>query len=212
MRPDVAIPIDGPERRPMLPRVLIADDGGLPIRLPRGVRAGVLLRDIDLGSVVERAANRDEVMAIDLDSVRGMESDEAAADFVMGTLGIRIVMTRRAHVAARVSGSGGIGLLHALAFDSTGLTRALEGWPLAGVGTVVSPGAVLPHMRPSELEQLARPLVAYGLLTRAADVLDCLELADAVVLRQDVADALVATAHDLTQPVHNLLTRLKPEE
>jgi glycerol-3-phosphate responsive antiterminator len=210
---DVAIPIEGSVPRPVLRRVLIADDGGVPIRLPRRLRAGILLREIDLASVVERAANGDDVMAIDLDSVRGMESDETAADFVMGTLHIRIVMTRRAHVAVHVAARGGIGLLHALAFDSTGLTRALEGSPpLAGVGTVVSPGAVLPHMRPSELEQLARPIVAYGLLTRTADVLDCLELADSVVLRQDVADALAATAHDFTQPVHNLLTTLVPEE
>jgi hypothetical protein len=131
----------------------------------------------------------------------------------MGTLGIRIVMTRRAHVAVHVAGRAGIGLLHALAFDSTGLSRSLEGSSaVAGVGTVVSPGAVLPHMRPSELEQLPRPIVAYGLLTRTADVLDCLELADSVVLRQDVADALAATAHDFTQPVRNLLTTVAPEE
>jgi glycerol-3-phosphate responsive antiterminator len=212
MRADVAIPIESGSRPP-LPRVLIADNGRVPIRLPRRLRGGVLLRDIDLAAVVERAANGDAVVAIDLDSVRGMESDETAADFVMGTLGIRIVMTRRAHVAVRVAGRGGIGLLHALAFDSTGLSRALGGSPpAAGVGTVVSPGAVLPHMRPSELEQLARPIVAYGLLTRTADVLDCLELADSVVLRQDVADALAATAHDFTQPVRNLLTTIAPEE
>jgi glycerol-3-phosphate responsive antiterminator len=213
MRADVAIPIDGNRPSPALPRVLIADGGGAPIRLPPGLRAGILLRDIDLASVVERAANGDAVMAIDLDSVRGMESDEVAGDFVMSRLGIRIVMTRRAHVAIHVAGRGGIGLLHALAFDSTGLSRALEGSPpLAGVGTVVSPGAVLPHMRPSELERLARPIVAYGLLTRTADVLDCLELADSVVLRQDVADALASTAHNFTQPVHNVLTTLVPEE
>jgi glycerol-3-phosphate responsive antiterminator len=213
MGTDVAIPIDGATSRPILPRVFIADDGGTPVRLPTQLRAGILLRDIDLASVVERAANGDGVMAIDLDSVRGMESDETAADFVMGTLGIRIVMTRRAHVAVHVVEHGGIGLLHAHAFDSTGLSRALEGSPpLTGVGTVVSPGAVVPRMRPSELEQLARPIVAYGLLTRTADVLDCLELADAVVLRQDVADALAASAHDFTQPVRNLLTTLASEE
>lgn len=205
--------IDVGRARPTLPRVLIVDGGGAPIRLPRMLRAGVLLRDIDLASVVQRAANGEGVLAIDLDSVRGMASDEAAADFAMGTLGIGIVMTRRAHVATHVAERGGLGLLHALAFDSTGLTRALEGSsPIAGVGTVVSPGAVLPHMRPSELEQLARPIVAYGLLTRPADALDCLELADCVVLRQDVADALAATAEDFTQPARNPLTTIGSEE
>jgi glycerol-3-phosphate responsive antiterminator len=199
--------------RPALPRVLIADGGGAPIRVPRMLRAGVLLRDIDIAAVVRRAASDDGVTVIDLDSVRGMASDEAAADFVMDTLGVRIVMTRRAHVATHVASRGGLGLLHALAFDSTGLTRALDGSPpVPGVGTVVSPGAVLPHMRPSELEELARPIVAYGLLTRIADALDCLELAECVVLRQDLAHELAVTAHRSTHPVHDLLTTVAAEE
>lgn len=204
---------DGIRGRPVLPRVLIADGGGAPIRVPTLLRAGVLLRDIDIDAVVRRTAAHDGVTVIDLDSVRGMTSDEEAANFVIDTLGVRIVMTRRAHVATHVASRGGLGLLHALAFDSTGLGRALDGSPPApGVGTVVSPGAVLPHMRPSELEQLARPIVAYGLLTRTADALDCLELAECVVLRQDVADALAVTAHQSTQPVRNLLTTVAAEE
>lgn len=199
--------------RPTLPRVLIADGGGQPVRIPRNLMAGVLLRDIDITAVVRRAADGDTATAIDLDTVRGMASDETAADFLIDTLGVRIVMTRRAHVATHVASRGGLGLLHALAFDSTGLTRALDGSaPVPGVGTVVSPGAVLPHMRPSELEQLARPIVAYGLLTRTADALDCLELAECVVLRQDVADALAVTAHESTQPVRKLLTTVAAEE
>lgn len=199
--------------RPTLPRVLIADDGGEPIRVPPMLRAGILLRDIDIAAVVRRAASDDSVIVIDLDSVRGMASDEAAADFVIDTLGMRIMMTRRAHVAAHVASRGGLGLLHALAFDSTGLMRALESSASEpGVGTVVSPGAVLPHMRPSELEELARPIVAYGLLTRPADALDCLELAECVVLRQDVADELAAIARGSTQPVRNLLTTVAAEE
>jgi glycerol-3-phosphate responsive antiterminator len=199
--------------RPVLPRVLIADGGGDPIRLPPALRAGILLRDIDVGAVVRRAASSEGVMAIDLDSVRGMASDEEAAEFVMDTLGIGVVFTRRSHVAAHVATRGGLGLLHALAFDSTGLSRALDGSAaVPGRGTVVSPGAVLPHMRPSELEQLARPIVAYGLLTRVADALDCLELVECVVLRQDVADALAETARHSTQPVRSLLTTVAAEE
>jgi len=199
--------------RPALPRVLIADGGGAPIRVPLMLRAGLLLRDIDIAAVIGRVASFEGVAVIDLDSVRGMASDEAAADFAIDTLGVRIVMTRRAHVAAHVGSRGGLGLLHAFAFDSTGLTRALDGSPpLPGVGTVVSPGAVLPHMRPSELEQLARPIVAYGLLVRVADALDCLELAECVVLRQDVAAELATTARRSTQPVRNLLTTVAGEE
>jgi glycerol-3-phosphate responsive antiterminator len=207
------MPSDSADPPPTLPRVLIADSGRVPVRIPPLLHAGILLRDIDLAALVERAANGDGAMAVDLDSVRGMASDVAAADFVTDTLGIRIVMTRRAHVATRVAARGGIGLLHAHAYDSTGLRRALESAPpFLGVGTVVSPAAVLPHMRPSELEQLARPIVAYGLLTRPADALDCLALAECVVLRQPVADALAATAHDSTQPVRNLLTTVGAEE
>jgi glycerol-3-phosphate responsive antiterminator len=163
--------------------------------------------------VLARVASHDGPVVIDLDSVRGMASDEAAADFVIDTLGIRILMTRRAHVAAHVGSRGGLGLLHALAFDSTGLTRVLDGSPpVPGVGTVVSPGAVLPHMRPSELEQLARPIMAYGLLVRVADALDCLELAECVVLRQDVAAELASTARRSTHPVRNLLTTVAAGE
>ena len=207
------MPADGSRAAPTLPRVLIADDGRVPVRIPPRLHAGTLLRDIDLEALVERAANGDGPMAVDLDAVRGMASDEAAANFVLDTLGIRIVMTRRAHVATLVADRGGIGLLHAHAYDSTGLRRALESAPPHdGVGTVVSPAAVLPHMRPSELEELARPIVAYGLLTRPEDALDCLALAECVVLRQPVADALAATAHDSTQPVRNLLTTVGAEE
>jgi glycerol-3-phosphate responsive antiterminator len=196
-----------------LPRILIADGGHVPVRIPSPLHGGILLRDIDLAALVERAANGEGAMAVDLDTVRGMASDDAAADFVLDTLGIRIVMTRRAHVAARVADRGGIGLLHAHAYDSTGLRRALESSPARkGVGTVISPAAVLPHMRPSELEQLARPIVAYGLLTRPEDALDCLALAECVVLRQPVADALAATTQDSTQPVRSLLTTVGAEE
>ena len=207
------MPADGLRPSPFLPRVLIVDGGRVPVRVPPPLHAGILLRDIDLEALVERAANGDGPMAVDLDAVRGMASDEAAADFALDTLGIRIVMTRRAHVATHVAARGGIGLLHAHAYDSTGLRRALESAPPhPGVGTVVSPAAVLPHMRPSELEQLARPIVAYGLLTRPADALDCLALVECVVLRQPVADALAATTLDSTQPVRNLLTIVGAEE
>lgn len=207
------MPPDEDRGRPTLPRVLIADDGGAPIRIPRMLRAGVLLRDIDIAAVVRRAAGDPGVTVLDLDSVRGMASDEAAVDFVIDTLDVRIVMTRRAHVAAHTASRGGLGLLRALAFDSTGLMRALEGSsPGLGVGTVLSPGAVLPHMRPSEHEELARPIVAYGLLTRAVDALECLELADCVVLRQDVADDLAVIARDSTEPIRGLLTTVAAEE
>jgi glycerol-3-phosphate responsive antiterminator len=180
--------------RPTLPRVLIADGGGRPVRRPAGLPWGVLLRDIDLTAVVERAANREGELAIDLDSVRGMAADTSAADFVIDTLDIRIVLTRRPQVAAHVAGRGGVGLIHALAVDSTGVRRSLAAAPmLPFIGTVVSPAVVLRHMRPSELAALRRPIVGYGLLTDVRDARDCLDVANAVVVRQDLADALAAS-------------------
>lgn len=177
-----------------LPRVLVTDGGGAPVRPPAGFEVGVLLRDIDLAAAVERSASQEAILAVDLDSVRGMSSDEAAVDFVIDTLGIGIVMSRRPANVARASARGGLGLLHALAFDSTGLSRSLGSTPLpAGVGVVISPGPVLCHMRESELERLPRPVLAYGLLTRVDDAQACLALADSVIVRQDVADALAAT-------------------
>lgn len=180
--------------RPVLPRILIADGGGRPVRLPPGLPCGVLLRDIDLTVVIERAANRDADLAIDLDSVRGLNADQAAVDFVMDTLDIRIVLTRRPRVAAHAAGRGGLGLIHAHAFDSTGVHRSLAAAPMMpGIGTVISPAAVLCHMRTTERAALRRPIVGYGLLTDAGEARDCLDLAEAIVVRQDVADALAAS-------------------
>ena len=181
--------------RPFLPRVLIADGGGDPVRRPPGIPSGILLRDIDLLAVVGRMATRECQVALDLDSVRGLGSDAAAADFVLDTLHVGIVLSRRAHVAAHVAARGGLALLNAHAFDSTGIARSLAAAPMVpGIGTVVSPASVLCHMRPTERAALRRPVVGYGLLTDAADAIACLDVADAVVVRQDVADRLAVAA------------------
>jgi len=181
--------------RPFLPRVLIADGGGDPVRRPPGIPSGILLRDIDLLAVVARMATRECQVVVDLDSVRGLGSDAAAADFVLDTLGIGIVLSRRAHVAAHVAARGGLALLHAHAFDSTGIARSLAAAPMVpGIGTVVSPASVLCHMRTTERAALRRPVVGYGLLTDPAEVIACLDAADSVVVRQDVAVRLAAAA------------------
>jgi glycerol-3-phosphate responsive antiterminator len=192
--------------RPLLPRVLIADGGSDPVRRPAGIPTGILLRDIDLLAVVGRMAARECQVAVDLDSVRGLGNDAAAADFLLDTLQIGIILSRRAHVAAHVAGRGGLALLHAHAFDSTGIARSLAAAPMVpGIGTVVSPASVVCHMRSIERAALRRPVIGYGLLTDAADAIACLEVADAVVVRQDVADQLAAvgagaaSAQSLTQ-------------
>lgn len=181
--------------RPTLPLVLIADGGRTPVRLPLGLSVGILLRDIDLVAVLERVANRASPVVLDLDSVRGLDADGAAVDFVLDTLGIDIILSRRTHVAARVAARGGLGLLHAPAFDSTGVARSLSMAPMVpGIGIVLSPGSVLCHMQPAERAALRRPVVGYGLLTTVEGAIACLEHADAVAVRQDVAEALGAVA------------------
>jgi glycerol-3-phosphate responsive antiterminator len=178
-----------------LPTVLVAADGRHPVDLPRALSAGILLRDTDLPIVVSFAASATERLALDLDTVRGLDPGDAAVDFVVGRLGIGIVLTRRLQAATRAAEQGALGLLHVLAFDSTGLGRALDGNPGAhGVGSVVSPGLVLMHMPPSDLERLPRPLVGYGLISDPSDAVACLGLADSIVLRAPAAQALEALA------------------
>jgi glycerol-3-phosphate responsive antiterminator len=178
-----------------LPTVLVASDGRHPVELPRALSAGILLRDTDLPVVVSSAASSTDRLALDLDTVRGLDPGDAAVDFVVGRLGIGIILTRRLQAATRAAEQGALGLLHVLAFDSTGLGRALDGDPRAhGVGCVVSPGLVLMHMPPSDLDRLPRPLVGYGLISDPSDAVACLELADGVVLRAPAAQALEALA------------------
>lgn len=156
---------------------------------PPGI--GQLLRDADLPTVVREASASELVLAIDLDGISGLGVDEAAVDFVMDRLGIRIVLTRRPQLAAHVAARGGLGLLQVLAFDSTGLRRTLDVHPREpGVGTVVSPGLVLGHLRAAELDSLPRPILAYGLIGSAAAARTILGCADSIVVRPDVAGLL----------------------
>jgi glycerol-3-phosphate responsive antiterminator len=176
---------------PELPRILVAVDGRRTLDRPVPPRSGLLLRDTELGVVCASATSGAFPLALDIDTVRGLGTDDAAVAFVVERLGIEIVLTRRPGTALRAAELGALGLLHVLAFDSTGLGRSLDGHPRAdGVGTVVSPGLVLSHMSRSELEQLPRPILGYGLMTEPADVMACLRLADAVALRPAAAAAL----------------------
>jgi len=197
--------------RPRLPRVLVADDGRHPASLPAGLDAGILLRDTELPLVVARSASAVEPLAVDLDGIRGLEPDDAAVEFVVRRLGIGIVLTRRPQAALRVDELGGLALLHLLAFDSTGLGRALDGHPGDGVGSVVSPGLVLRHMVPAELTRLPRPILGYGLLAALEEVRACLRLADAVALRAGAAAALASHLAGRDRAVRALTTAATPE-
>jgi len=178
-----------------LPAVLIASDGHHAIHPPDGIDAGVLIRDSDLNTFVHRVASDCPPVAVDIDSVAGLGTDEDALRFVTGRLGIGIVLTRRSQVAARVAALGHLGLVHVFAYDSTGMSRSLETHPRSErVGSVLSPAQVIVHLRPEELERLPRPVVAYGLIEEVADARACALLADAIVVRPPVAARLAADA------------------
>src|SRR5207249_1918542 len=122
-------------------------------------------------------------------------------------------LARRPQTAARVAELGGLGLLHLLAFDSTGLGRSLDGHPRSEhVGTVVSPGLVLMHMDRAELERLPRPVLAYGLIGRVGEARTCLRLADAIVVSAAVAESLADAVGPIRQPVRKPLTTVLAEE
>ena len=171
-----------------LPRILVADTGHNGTSPPPGLDAGILLRSTDLAALIDCALSGAAPPAVELDSIRGLGSDDAAVDFLRRKLSIEIMLTRRPQAAGAFAAAGGLALLNVLAFDSTGLRRSLLGHPRGErVGTVISPGLVLHHMLPSELALLVRPLVAYGLIDTAADALATLAVAEGIVVRPEVA-------------------------
>jgi glycerol-3-phosphate responsive antiterminator len=182
-----------PHARPRLPSILVASDGHHPVHAPPDLDAGVLVRDTDLATLVHRAASDCPPHAVDIDSVAGLGSDDYAVDFVTGRLAIPIVLTRRPQLAARAAARGNIGLLHVFAYDSTGLHRSLEGHPRSErVGSVVTPGLVILHLRDDELSAIPRPILAYGLIDEVEDARACLAVADAIVVRPGLAAKLAA--------------------
>jgi glycerol-3-phosphate responsive antiterminator len=181
-----------------LPAVLVASDGRHPLHAPPGLDAGVFVRDTDLTALVHRATSDCPPSAVDIDSVAGLGTDEAAVDFVTGRLGIRVVLTRRPQLAQHVADRGHLGLVHVFAYDSTGMARSLESHPRTpGVGSVLSPGLVIVHLRPDELAEMPRPIVAYGLIEDVDEARACLALADAIVLQPALAAKLAARELDL---------------
>jgi glycerol-3-phosphate responsive antiterminator len=183
-----------------LPRVLVASNGrdlpGSP-----GPDTGILLRDLDLETLADVAGMGLPRIAVDMDSVAGLNTDASAVRFVTRRLGIGIVMSRRPAVATRVAELGGLALLRIFAFDSTGLGRSLDGHPHhAGIGTVISPGPVLAHLSAEDIDHLPRPLVAYGLVDTPARVLALLRRADAVVVSAGCAMELAAASRATANP------------
>lgn len=195
-----------------LPRVLVADDGE-PGDGIGGIPMGAFLRDLDLVGLISRATAVEVPWAVDADSIRGLNPDGAAAEFLVQRLGAHAVVSRRPAVVRAASTMGAIGLLAVHAFDSTGLRRIAAGGPLPpGVGALLSPGLVLPHLRPDELAILPRPLVGHGLIVRPRDAMACLERADAIVVRRDAARFLVMSLRGAARRSAQTLTTVPIEE
>jgi glycerol-3-phosphate responsive antiterminator len=182
-----------PATFPRLPAILVASDGHYAVHPLSELDTGILVRDTDLATLVHRAASDCPPQAVDIDSIAGLGSDDYAVDFVTGRLDIEIVLTRRPQLAARAVERGRTGLIHVFAYDSTGLHRSLEGHPrTAGLGSVVTPGLVILHLRDDEVAAIPRPILAYGLIDEVEDARACLRVADAIVVRPGLAARLAA--------------------
>ena len=173
-----------------LPRILVARDGSSPWRSPAGLDAGPLLRDTTLDLLAAGAESLDRA-TVDIDSVEGLNTDDAGCEFLVRVLGIRSVVTRRPGTAIRLAHLGVQALYHVHAVDSTAFESAVSKHPgLPGIGTVISPGLVALHFSEQQIERLPRPLVAWGFVNTADDTLKCLRGCDAIVVGDEAAERL----------------------
>jgi glycerol-3-phosphate responsive antiterminator len=181
-------------KRLQMPRVFVASDGRTDWRPPGARSVGLLLRDTNLAALVAHSRQSYSV-AVDIDSIEGLADDRAACEFLIRRLGFAIVLAHHPAAAANAADLGALALLRVFAVDSSGLRSSLESHPSGvGIGSAVSPGLVLPHLRDDELALLPRPILAYGLLDRPDDIAACMGCADAVVLRRDTITALSTSA------------------
>jgi glycerol-3-phosphate responsive antiterminator len=151
-----------------LPRQLVSARDHLPDEL--GADEGVLLHSTTLSDLIRLAAGATFPLALDLDSIEGLEPSVAAISFAVERLGIRFLLSRRPAVMARAPRLGCVPLLRVSCLDSTGFERALAGHPGSPVGTAISPGLVLAHLPADQRARLPRPLLAYGVVRRAEEV------------------------------------------
>jgi glycerol-3-phosphate responsive antiterminator len=158
----------------------------LPVRdrLTRAPRAdeGLLFHDLALTDLIRLSSAVELPQAVDLDSVEGMAADAAALAFLVGRLGIRIIVSRRPALIRRAAELGCVPLLHVHCLDSTGLERALQGHPGRPVGTALSPGLILAHLPAWQRQTLPQPVLAYGLLRRPEEVAAAVEAGAAAVV------------------------------
>jgi len=148
---------------------------------------GLLLHHLDLDLLIRIVGQTGDLLVVDLDSVGGLSPDRRAATFLVGRLGVGAIVTRHAPAAGAAAAVGGLALFRIFAFDSTGLERSLAAHPRSpGVGTVISPGLVLPYLSARDRAVLPRPVVGYGLVRREEEVEAC---------RRAGADSVATSAH-----------------
>jgi glycerol-3-phosphate responsive antiterminator len=164
-----------------LPALLVPVRDRLPDGL--GEDEGVLLHSTTLADLIRLAAATTCPLALDLDSVEGLEPSVAAIAFAVERLGIRVLLSRRPALIDWARGLSCLPLLRVSCLDSTGFERALLGHPGPPVGTAISPGLVLAHLAPSQRARLPRPLLAYGVVRRSEEAAAAREAgADSVVV------------------------------
>jgi glycerol-3-phosphate responsive antiterminator len=148
----------------LLPSQLVPARDHLPPRL--GPDEGVLLHSTSLSDLIRLAAAARCPLALDLDSIEGLDPSAAAITFAVERLGIQVLLSRRSALMAWARHQGCLPLLRVSCLDSTGFERALAGHPGPSVGTAVSPGLVIAHLPPDQRARLPRPLLAYGMIRR----------------------------------------------
>ena len=165
----------------LLPPQLVPVRDHLPHRL--GADEGILLHSTTLSDLIRLSAAATCPLALDLDSVEGLDPGPAAVTFAVERLGIRVLLSRRPALMAWAQQAGCVSLLRVSCLDSTGFERALAGHPGPPVGTAISPGLVLAHLAAAQRARLPRPLLANGVVRRPEEVTAAREAgADSVVI------------------------------
>jgi glycerol-3-phosphate responsive antiterminator len=152
----------------LLPAQLVPVRDHLPREL--GVDEGVLFHSTTLNDLIRLAAGAQCRLALDLDSIEGLDPSGAAITFAVERLGIHVLLSRRPALMAWARRLGCLPLLWISCLDSTGFERALLGHPGAGVGTALSPGLVLAHLPAAQRSRLPHPLLAHGVVRRQEEV------------------------------------------
>jgi glycerol-3-phosphate responsive antiterminator len=131
----------------------------------------VLVSHTTIHELVAMAPASGAGFAMDLDSIEGLQPDEAGVGFAVDVLRAGAVISRRPPAVAAASAWGALGLLRIFALDSTGFRRAIRGLSeVPGAAVALSPGPILAHLDTADRAALPRPLLVIGLIHTAADI------------------------------------------